>query len=336
MTSAVNVHPSPSTLPPLRVYGWNGGAGGTFWYRISEPLRGLALRGHQTATGAGLDNQIVADHNVILVHMLHEEKPSEAWRMLARAKSRPLLVLDIDDDVWNFDKRTDTHKFWTDERLLRLQTNIAMADLVTTPSEYLADILAPLNTNIAVLGNYVPKWVLHHRPIRPAKFTIGYQGARQHTLDLQEIAQDVWQFLYRYPKTRIHMYGELNPVGWPRVIRTPWNPNVPTYYRALSMSLGIGPLADIPFNYAKSAVRAVEYAALGIPCILTDVPAYRPYVHPGYSGWLIPHGESWMDVLEYAYRHRNELVKMGAVARGMAVDWTTEANAHRWEEAYRG
>jgi len=268
--------------------------------------------------------------------MLHEERASEAWARLAHAKNRPMLVLDIDDDVWNFDNRTDTHRFWTYDRLLRLQTNIAMADLVTTPSEYLADILTPLNRSVIVLENYVPKWLLDYRTTRPAKFTIGYQGARQHTLDLQEIAQDVWHFLNRHLRTRVHLYGELNPIGWPRVLRTPWNPDVPAYYRALSMSVGIGPLADIPFNYAKSAVRAVEYAALGIPCILTDVPAYRSYVHSGYSGWLIPHGKPWLDVLEYAYQYRDNLTRMGKVARRMAADWTTEANAYRWESAYRG
>ncbi len=329
-------HPSTPHTPPLRVYGWTQGAGGTYWYRIAEPFRGLTLLGHHTSTGAHLNDEIVDASDVIVVHMLHEQYASNAWQKLARLKHRKTLVLDIDDDVWNFDPRTDTHRFWTDERLLRLQSNIAVADIVTTPSEYLADILRPLNPNTVVLGNYVPRWLLSHRPVRPAKFTIGYQGARQHTLDLQEIAPDVWEFLNRHRRTRVHIYGELNPVGWPRVIRTPWNPCVPDYYRSLSMTVGIGPLAPIPFNYAKSAVRAVEYAALGIPCILSDVPAYRPYVHPRYSGWLIPHGAPWLDVLEYAYAHPEKLAGMGQTGRRMAMDWTTERNAHRWESVYRG
>jgi hypothetical protein len=330
-------HPSPDS-PGLRVYGWNTGAGGTFWYRISEPLRGLALRGHQTASGARLDDGVLDEFDTILAHTLHEERASEAWEKIAR-RNRHRLVLDVDDDVWNFDPRTDTHRFWTDKRLLRLQTNIAMADVVTTPSEHLADILSALNHNVVVLPNYVPEWLLSHNPYNPRQtFVMGYQGARQHTIDVQTIGQDVWTILRRHRRARVHLWGELNPLGWPegRVIRTPWQSDIPAYYRSLSMTVGLGPLADVAFNYAKSAIRAVEYAALGIPAMLTDVPVYREYVHPGYSGWLIPPGETWLDTLEWAYSNREKVSVMGQCARGYAKDWTTEKNAYKWEVAYRG
>lgn len=337
MTSYTS-HPNPAfTSPELRVYGWNTGAGGTFWYRIAEPLRGLALRGHQTSTGARLDDGILDEFNTILVHTLHEERASEAWEKIAR-RNQHRLVIDVDDDVWNFDPRTDTARFWTDERLLRLQTNIAMADVVTTPSEHLADILSELNPNVHVLPNCIPEWVLSIPRPRTARFSMGYQGARQHTIDLNVIGHDVWTILHRHRKARVHLYGELNPIGWPegRVIRTPWNSDIPSYYRSLNMSIGLGPLADVPFNYAKSAIRAIEYAALEIPAILTDVPAYRPYVHPDHTGWLIPHGETWLDRLEWAYNNREQLVMMGKLARSYAQGWTTESNAYRWEVAYRG
>jgi hypothetical protein len=322
----------------LRVYGWNQGAGGTYWYRVAEPLRGLQLRGHQTASGNALTDQILDEFDTILTHTLHEESASEAWEKLYR-RGKHRLIIDIDDDVWNFDKRTDTHRFWTDERLLRLQTNISLADVVTTPSEHLAEILSELNPNVRVLPNTVPEWLLTHEPRRPRQnFVMGYQGARQHTIDVQTIGQDVWTILNRHRRARIHIWGELNPLGWPdgRVVRTPWNSDVPSYYRSLNMSIGLGPLADIPFNYAKSAIRAIEYAALGFPCILTDVPAYRPYVVYGQTGWLVPPGKPWLEHLEWAYSNRDELADMGRFARTCAQNYTTEYNAFRWEVAYRG
>ncbi len=68
---------------PLSVYGWNGGTGGTFWYRIWEPLRGLTTLGHKTSTGAALTNAVLAEHNTILAHLLHGEAESKAWQELA-------------------------------------------------------------------------------------------------------------------------------------------------------------------------------------------------------------------------------------------------------------
>ena len=338
MTSLID-HPDLSLIPPsLRVYGWNAGAGGTFWYRIAEPLRGLQLRGHHVASGAQLSDATLDEFDTILVHMLHEQPASEAWEKIAR-RNRHRLVIDVDDDVWNFDSRTDTHRYWTDERLRQLQTNIAMADIVTTPSDYLADILTELNPNVVVLPNCVPEWLLTYEPVRPRqRFVMGYQGARQHTVDVQTIGQDVWQILHRHRNARVRLWGELDPLGWPagRVIRTPWNTDIPSYYRSLTMTIGLGPLADIPFNYAKSSIRAIEYAALGFPCILTNVPAYRPYVAHQSTGFLVPPGEPWFPYLEWAYNRRDQLAAMGKAARSCAHNWTTEMNAHRWEDAYRG
>jgi glycosyltransferase involved in cell wall biosynthesis len=318
------------------IYGWNQGVGGTYWYRIREPLRGLGTLGHQWGTGPQMTDWTLEHHDTIVAHMLHEERASEAWEKIAR-RNQHKLVIDVDDDVWNFDPRTDSHKAWSREMLLRLQNNIAMADVVTTPSAHLAHLLSELNPNVKILPNYVPEWVLSHRSgMNRRGFVMGYQGARQHAVDLQEIAVDVRTILDRHRKSRVRIYGELNPVGWPRLDRQPWQPDVPTYYRSLHMTIGLGPLADIPFNYAKSAVRAVEYAALGIPAMLTDVPVYREYVTEGFTGWLIPMGESWVDRLEWAYQNRDQVEAMGKLARRQAENWTTEANAWKWEAAYRG
>lgn len=324
-------------MTSMHVYGWNQGVGGTFWYRISEPLRGLGILGHEWGHGPEMTDWVLDKHDTILTHMLHEERASEAWEKIAR-RNRHRLIIDVDDDVWNFDPRTDSHKAWSRDMLLRLQNNIAMADVVTTPSVHLGNLLTDLNPNVKVLPNYVPEWLLRHPMPRAPWFKLGYQGARQHAVDVQEIATDVHQFLSRHRKASIHIWGELDPIGWPagRVHRTRWNASVPDYYRSLNMSVGIGPLADIPFNYAKSGIRAVEYAALGIPAMLTDVPAYREFVTDGWTGWLVPMGEAWIERLEWAYNNRDQVNAMGVVARRNAQEWTTEANAWKWEAAYRG
>ena len=42
-----------------------------------------------------------------------------------------------------------------------------------------------------------------------------------------------------------------------------------------SWDVGIAPLADTGFNRAKSAIKALDYAALGLAVLASDVPAYR-------------------------------------------------------------
>jgi GT2 family glycosyltransferase/glycosyltransferase involved in cell wall biosynthesis len=40
-------------------------------------------------------------------------------------------------------------------------------------------------------------------------------------------------------------------------------------------SIGIAPLADTPFNRCKSAIKMLDYAALGLATVVSDMPAYR-------------------------------------------------------------
>ncbi len=324
----------------LRVYGWNRGYGGTFWYRISEPLRGLATLGHQTSTGPALSDAVLEQNNTILAHLLHGEQESETWQRLAERGSHR-LILDVDDDVWNFHHTTATRNHWTDERLLRLQNNIACASLVTTPNRALARLLHELNPNVAVIPNTVPGWLLSYRRRydyvkASSRFALGYQGARQHTNDFREIGTDLATLLARHRSVRLRIYGELDPIGFPpgRVIRFDWQHDVPTYYRDLNMTVMIGPLADIPFNYGKSSIRALEACALGIPAMLTDVPEYRNVIRHDHNGWLIPHGESWYPTMEWARTHREEVEEMGRMARGSVAHLTTEAMATTVESEY--
>jgi hypothetical protein len=45
--------------------------------------------------------------------------------------------------------------------------------------------------------------------------------------------------------------------------------------------IGIAPLADTAFNRSKSAIKALDYAALGLAVLASDVPAYRDSLADG-------------------------------------------------------
>lgn len=323
-------------MTPTKVYGWNQGTGGTFWYRIAEPLRGLALAGHQTATGPVLTDEIVDEYDFIHTHLLHDERGSEAWEKLANRRGAPFLSLDVDDLAWAFERHTDTYTYWTPARIERLMKNIRLADVVTTPNQMLADELRTYNPNVVVVGNYVPEWVLGLSTYRPVtKYEFGFQGARQHTEDLQIIGYDMLRILRQHRNVRVKLYGELDPRGWPdgRVIRTPWQSDVPTYYRSLSFHAGLAPLRVTRFNLAKSALRAVEYAALGIPIIASKNTVYDDVVQEGATGWLVDDTE-WYECLRWTYQNQDLAKGMGVTARRHAASWTTEANTIRWQRVF--
>jgi glycosyltransferase involved in cell wall biosynthesis len=59
----------------------------------------------------------------------------------------------------------------------------------------------------------------------------------------------------------------------------------------------VGPLLDTPFNASKSDLKFLEYSALGLPGVYSDVPAFST-VEDGVSGLLAANTvESWASAL---------------------------------------
>jgi glycosyltransferase involved in cell wall biosynthesis len=328
----------------VNIYGLASISGGVHWYRIREPLRGLAGIGHTTEFGELFDESIVTRHDTILTHALHGDIETDAWGMMADA-GQHRLILDIDDNYWDPTEGSDHREYWNPSRLEQLETNIKRAHLITTPSPVLADLIRfklGLNENVSVLGNYVPAWVTRMRRGHPLAFTVGYQGAPQklHQSDLDEIQEELFWFLARCPDARLAFYGQPKPLEGAgqfadRVDFIPWNPDVPAYYRSLhGMTVGIGPLRPGPWTDAKSGVRAVEYAALGIPGLFSNTIPYREVVAHRDTGYLISAPRDWRKQLIKLYRSPNQVEQMSKRARALASYWTTEENAWKFERAY--
>jgi hypothetical protein len=329
----------------VNIYGFSPVHGGGQWYRIREPLRGLAGLGHTTEFGDRLDEAIVRRHDTILVHLLHEETGALAWEYLYEA-GQHRLVYDIDDNIWAWDEGTEHAEYWTRERQERAEVCMRRAHLVTTPSPVIAELVRyklKLNDNVAVLPNYVPAYILNVERKLPDSFTVGYQGAPQrlHQSDLDEIQIELYEFLRLCPDARLHFYGQPKPLEGAgmfsdRVDYTPWSPDIPAYYRALAqgVTVGIGPLRRSPFTAAKSGLRAAEFAGLGIPGIYSDAPPYRDWVNHRESGYLVRQIRDWRKYLIKLYRSPDLVHRLGLVARATASGWTTEENAWKWEQAY--
>jgi hypothetical protein len=329
----------------LNIYGWAPISGGCHWYRIREPLRGLAGIGHTTEFGDAFSEEIVLRHDTILTHILHGEQETQAWTYLAEANQHR-LIYDIDDNVWAYDPETDHGQYWTKERLADVETNIRQSHLVTTPSLVIADKIRfelGLNSNVAVLGNYVPAWVLGIPYQSPLRFTVGYQGAPQkiHQSDLDIIQEELFFFMSKCPDARLLFFGQPKPLEGAgpfadRVDYEPWQPNIPAYYKSLyAMTVGIGPLRRSPFTESKSGIRAVEFAALGIPGIYSDAAPYRPVVAHRQSGYLVNDIRHWRKYLIKLYQNPDQILRLSTRARQVSRLWTTEANAKAFESAYQ-
>src|SRR5678815_4360113 len=134
------MHPSPG------IYGWSPGAGGVHYHRVAEPLRAAALHDNPCATGNIMSDEILERFDTILVHMLWDERNSEAWQKIA-ANGTHRMIFDIDDAMWTPDRADVFKKTYTREVLHRIYDNVRAAHVITTPSPYIAEKMTIFNRN---------------------------------------------------------------------------------------------------------------------------------------------------------------------------------------------
>lgn len=323
----------------VKIFGWSNAQGGVHHYRIREPLRGLGMLGHFTRSSPAAITEMFESWDVVLVRGLHHARNSELWRWAAGTGQPALRVFDLDDDVWAWPPGSQEDQYWTDERRLNLELNIQAADLVTTPTHALASVLAELNPRVAVLPNTIPSRLLELLPRRREKFIVGWQGAQQHIKDLQLIYTPILRFMLRFADVEFHLWGPQGTLDFPdalakRIFTHPWTPSVWEHYGRLDMDVGLAPLdMSNRFNETKSDIKLREYAALGIPFIATDCPAYASATNAA-RGIVATTEQEWEEALVQLYRDVNLRHWMSEQGRLRARLWTTEENGIEWERAY--
>ena len=221
--------------------------------------------------------------------------------------------------------------------------------MVTVTTEPLAEIMRRFNPNVRVIPNVVPDGVLQiDRPHQP-KVVVGWQGGASHANDVALIAPTLRHVLGKHRKrAELHLIGtNYLPTVWdcqPADVRAehgrftnwiPINANL-DYFRAFDFDIGLAPLTGTRFDQAKSAIKAIEYNALGIPVLASDATPYRDYVVDGVNGYLCRRKSDWGRRLEELIMDDAARAEMGANGRAMvAAAHTMSTGVEKWSSAYK-
>lgn len=332
--------------PEPGIWAWAAGTGGCHHFRQLEPLRVAGQLGVGVGHGLVLSDLILESFDTILVHQINQPRATQAWQKLARLGEHR-MIMDVDDNMWE----PDFEPFrlaYTPDTLARLEANLRVAHVVTTPSPVLAEKLTEFNPNVWMVPNTVPEWLLSWSPNlqrwdprgRRQRGFIGWQGSGHHRLSMtQPVIDQIGKFMAANPNWDWRIYGGHKVAAahmQHRIHHVGWQNDLTTYYQSLAFDIGIGPMQRTPFTAAKSSLRAVEYAALGIPSVLADEPPYRGWVTPGVTGFLVDpdRPDGWFEALDLLAKHPDARQQMGELARLRAQEWTTESAISAWVQAW--
>lgn len=340
----------------MKVYVFPADTGGCGFYRLIWPAQVLAAAGHDVVIvhprdrDRSLQARVNADRVVsvripadadVLVFQRVTHKYLVQMIPIVRAQ-HVAVVIDMDDDL------TCIHPSNPAFHMLHpsgpnpmhawhhTQTACDAATLVTTSTPALAKRYGT-RTPARVLYNAVPQRYLDVE--HEDSDLVGWAGSvHSHPTDLQVMGPAVAQHLQAGGKFKVvgPIEGVHRALGISsdREIDSTSPVKIEAWPLAINcLGIGVAPLADSRFNAAKSWLKPLEYAAVGVPCVASPRAEYSRLAKLGV-GRLAKDPREWRRALRELTRWPTQRRELSERGREAARKLTIELNAWRWLEAW--
>ena len=221
------------------------------------------------------------------------------------------IIYEIDDDLIHMDESNPGHNYYMGIKE-DLETIIAGSDIVTVTTENLKNQLSYLNKNICIVKNrLIDSWFEYDNAVAVSKNTvkIGYMGSVYHSWDLILIEEAIKNVKEYFSKKNISIVFELvggtgEFLDYAEQIEVPQECQeyfkfVEWFKNIVDWDIAIAPLEQSNINFSKSELKYLEYAALGIPGIYSNVGPYCQCISDEENGVLVFDNspQSWQEAI---------------------------------------
>jgi len=309
-------------------------------YRCLIPLRALAGLGHEIVWPDAPDAARALMHCDV-VHMHRQHGPAIESLIAELRRDGVAVSYDNDDDLGAIHRDSPSYKqlgglrghrdFAASARIAR------RAALLTTPSVILAERYRQAGAgHVEVIENYLPREFIAQRQRKHEGVVVGWIAGLEHAVDASRlnIGEILLRLLNDYRRLRIAVIGHDLKLGHERYFHLERTDFATLLHAAAGFDIGIAPLADTPFNAARSNIKLKEYAALRIPWLASPVAPYAK-LGPEHGGQLVP-DDQWEAALRELIEHPIRRARLGRRAHAWASTQTIELAAGQWEHAFHG
>jgi glycosyltransferase involved in cell wall biosynthesis len=308
-------------------------------YRCIIPMRALAERGHDIVwPGATQTIRALSECDLVHIHRLYGPDTDRLVAELRRAGVT--VTYDNDDDLAAVHRESPTYRtlggLHGQQAFLATARVARKAALVTTPSAVLAERYRRAGAeHVRVIENYLPPEFIAQERRKHRGVVVGWIAGLEHAVDGSRLGLDgvLHALLDRHPELRVALIGHDLRLQHDRYFHLERTDFASLLHSAAGFDIGLAPLADTPFNAARSNVKLKEYAALGIPWLASPV---GPYANFGEDqGGLLVAEEGWEGAIEELVASPRRRARLARRARAWARDQTIEAAVGQWESAFK-
>lgn len=238
-------------------------------------------------------------------------------RLLAKLNKlkRNKIIFDFDDSIFILDDKNTKNM-------------IKISDAIVVSNSYLRDYAKKYNKNVYVVSTSIDikgigKLRKSYRK-ENERIIIGWIGS-ESTLDyLYEIEEVLINLNKRYG-LELRIIGPQDSMDKLEKFKiipikiVPWK--LETEWKELSkIDIGIMPLPDNEWTKGKSALKLLQYMALSIPSVGSNVGVNKEVIINGKNGFLPKNKKEWERYLEILILNKMRRIKIGKAGRKVVED----------------
>jgi glycosyltransferase involved in cell wall biosynthesis len=309
--------------------------------------------------------------DVVVWMALHTSESFNLFAELRRKFANKPFVTEFDDIVFSIPAHNIASTvYYPGSPLTAIsysQIKLSDALIVSTPG--LKEQLSEYNSDIHVVENAInlPLWRKSHPSPGRRRVTIGWVGGGTHTEDLATVKDVIFEVLAknknvvfrcvhgcpeffkhktdcpwlntndpRYDKARVcPRCGGIDRIEWTHDFYS--IEKYPKWVNRQKFDIGIAPLEDNNFNRAKSNLRWLEYSALGIPTVASNIGHFKETVRHGETGFLVNDSNEWISALEKLIQDEDLRRSIGKAAQEEVKKfWSPQCLGRKFKQTLRG
>ncbi|MDG1428817.1 MAG: glycosyltransferase family 4 protein [Crocinitomicaceae bacterium] len=216
---------------------------------------------------------------------------------------RRKYIYDFDDAIWLPNYSESNAKFHKLKAYGKVKRIIKWADKICVGNEYLKNYAVKYNPNVQVIPTTIDLLNVHNQVTddNSEEIIIGWTGSHT-TMSYLPIIAPVLERLAKNFHFKFRVISNQPPsIHLENLEFIEWKKETEIEDLA-AISIGIMPLKDNPWTQGKCGFKGLQYMALKIPSVLSNVGANKEIISHNNNGYLCDSEEEW-------YRTLCELIK---------------------------
>jgi len=267
------------------------------------------------------DVATVRRYDVVLIHRAVCLAGPAVLERLLTAFRKP-VIFDFDDAVFLLHTTEANRRFGWLKFPGKTASICGLSTHVVAGNAYLADYARRYNAQVSIIPTSID--TARYKPPQMsgqgARVIVGWTGSSTSQTHLEMFAPILRKVIAQF-NVELRVISDREPAldGIPYEWRR-WSPDTEVEEIGC-FDIGIMPMPDDQWSRGKCALKALQYMAMGVPALCSDIGANREVISQGENGFLAATPEQWLGSLGSLIESRDLRRKIGAAGRRTIEQW---------------